>query len=116
MSEVASEIYCRFLLTKRHGYPLWVPEPRSNLHRGYQVTIGDVGIVTNGTFEPLFNICASLDDPVNAGGVPLPFKPLVLGSADIGEWDNYHNPGADIASTNIHKTITSIHLPPGQNM
>lgn len=113
MSQDASEVYSRLLLPKRHGYPLWVPEPHDNLPVDYQVTIGDVGtITTDGGFDPLFNICASLNDPVNSDGVPLPFEHVVLGPRDIRTWNNFHIPGTGIVSTSIQNTITSIDLLP----
>lgn len=103
-----SEVYARLLLPKRHGYPLWVPEPYDNLPPEYQVSIGDVGVITeDGGFDPLFNICASSDDPVNSGGVPSPFQPLLLEPGDIRLRRRFHNRGASIVSTFIRTTITN---------
>ena len=42
-----AEVYARQLLLKRHGYPLWYPEPYgySVVYRTKGVRIGDVGYV-----------------------------------------------------------------------
>lgn len=116
MSQGASEVYSRLLLSKRHGYPLWVPEPHENLHEEYKVRIGDVGTIMNGGFDPLFSICASPNDPVNSEGVPPSLECVELEGTDVWTLQNYHNPGADIASAYIHKTTININLPPREDM
>jgi hypothetical protein len=72
-SESASDAYARILLTKRIGYPLWIPEPANN-PRGYEregVRIGDVGIITfNGGFRCIFNVCLSVNHPLNRRAPP----------------------------------------------
>ncbi|TCD66907.1 hypothetical protein EIP91_000746 [Steccherinum ochraceum] len=45
------EIYAEKLMHCGYGYPLWHPEP----HNGIEVSIGDVGVVQNGSFIPMFN-------------------------------------------------------------
>ena len=86
-SQDASEIYTRLLLPKGHGCPIWCPEPDENLPREYRergVGIGDVGrIMPGGGFDPLFNMCATPDDPVNREGVPNGFEQLVLNPRDV---------------------------------
>lgn len=69
----AAEIYANQLLPKRHGLPLWHPEPT----KFGEVLIGDVGFVLDGCFYRLFNAIRTADDPVNAHcGVPPGFVPL----------------------------------------
>ncbi|KAH0588260.1 hypothetical protein H2248_006968 [Termitomyces sp. 'cryptogamus'] len=66
-----SVVYARQLLPKRHGYPLWIPEPYGNSlpYRTKGVRIGDVGYVTeDGAFETLFNVRASPSNLVNYRG------------------------------------------------
>ncbi|KIJ19078.1 hypothetical protein PAXINDRAFT_44270, partial [Paxillus involutus ATCC 200175] len=56
-------VYARLMIPvdSSRGYPLWYPEPDSNLPEDYRdegLRIGDVGIVTeDGSFDVLFNIC-----------------------------------------------------------
>ncbi|KAK0447007.1 uncharacterized protein EV420DRAFT_1276391 [Desarmillaria tabescens] len=58
----------------RHGFPLWFPDPDSNLPPSYQATgtrVGDLGYITDdGAFAYLFNVYAPADDPINVGRVP----------------------------------------------
>jgi hypothetical protein len=101
-----SEIYARILLAKKHGYPLWLPEPFSNLPREYRkkgVSVGDLGIITSdGAFDFLFNICLPSHHPINSGRVPSGFLPLELDRhRDIATAPEMHSPGCDIASTSI---------------
>jgi hypothetical protein len=101
-----SEIYARNLLVKKHGYPLWLPEPFSNLPRKYRkkgVSVGDVGIITSdGGFDYLFNICLPSDHPINSGRVPPGFVPLEFDRhRDIAMTRDMHSPGCDIASVSI---------------
>jgi hypothetical protein len=60
--------------------------------------------MNTGGFDPLFNICASVHDHVNAEGVPQQFRRVVLGPSDISTLDNFHAAGTDISSTCIRKT------------
>ncbi|KIJ68065.1 hypothetical protein HYDPIDRAFT_83689, partial [Hydnomerulius pinastri MD-312] len=61
--ESPQDVYARLLLRAEpgRGYPLWFPEPDSNLPREYQsegLRVGDVGVVReNGSFDVFFNIC-----------------------------------------------------------
>jgi len=74
------EIYSSQLLTKKRGYPLWVPGPGMQLPIEYRrrgVSIGDVGIISSaGGFDFLFNIFLPADHPINDGMVPQGFSPL----------------------------------------
>ncbi|KAK0186362.1 hypothetical protein F5146DRAFT_1161110 [Armillaria mellea] len=74
------DIYVPLLLPLGHGYPLWLPQPISNLpsdcvRRGTQ--IGDLGHLSNdGGFRYFFNVCKDATDPVNLDRVPPGFTPL----------------------------------------
>jgi hypothetical protein len=99
-------MFARQLLLKRHGYPLWVPEPHgySVAYRTKGIRIGDVGYVTqDGGFETLFNIRASADDPINQRGVPDNFEPIDVGEYDIIHTPQYHEPGVVIPSVSARK-------------
>ncbi len=76
----AQDIYVPSLLPQGHGYPLWLPQPLSNLppdcvRRGTQ--IGDLGhLADDGGFTYLFNVCKDATNPVNLDRVPPGFAPL----------------------------------------
>ncbi|KAK0433787.1 hypothetical protein EV421DRAFT_1909835 [Armillaria borealis] len=72
LSQRAPDIYASLLLSKGHGYPLWLPGPPSNLPNGTQ--IGDLGILNDdGGFTYLFNVCKDASDENRA---PPGFEPL----------------------------------------
>ncbi|KAK0211869.1 hypothetical protein IW262DRAFT_1280255 [Armillaria fumosa] len=74
-SQRAPVIYASLILPKGHGYPLWIPEPRSNHPNGTQ--IGDLGILNDdGGFTYLFNVCKGASDSINENRVPPGFEPL----------------------------------------
>jgi hypothetical protein len=108
------EIYSGQLLTKKRGYPLWVPGPGKRLPIAYRrlgVSIGDVGIVTStGEFDFLFNIFQPADHPINRGIVPRGFSPLLLEelSCDIQE-NTIYGPDTYLASSSVRKI--SLNLP-----
>ena len=96
-----AQVYARELLLKRHGYPLWYPEPYgySVTYRTKGVRIGDVGYVTqDGGFETLFNIRASAQDPINRRGVPENFEQVDIGEYDIIHAPHYHERGGVVTS------------------
>lgn len=105
-----AQIYSRQLLLKRHGYPLWCPEPYGNsaAYRTKGVRIGDVGYVTkDGAFESLFNIRASRDDPINDQGVPDGFEQIILGPRDITHIRRFHKrDGAVISRSGTKFTLS----------
>jgi len=80
----SNQIYVEHLLGERRGYPLWIPQANTYLHKTYRsrgVSIGDVGILTpSGAFDYLFNICVPADNPINPGQdlVPDGFEPIRL--------------------------------------
>ncbi|KAJ7016324.1 hypothetical protein C8F04DRAFT_930181, partial [Mycena alexandri] len=63
-----SELYSQLLFPKKHGFPLFRPQPFRDLSEAAQKTgteIGDVGIVTrDGSFDPIFSILRATDDPL----------------------------------------------------
>jgi hypothetical protein len=100
-----SGIYSNLLLNQGRGFPLYRPEPRTNLPEEYKrtgVAIGDVGRVTaEGSFDFFFNIYLPADDPINIDA-PKDFVPLSAcpSRRDIDDYDLH--PGNHI-STGIHK-------------
>ncbi|KAJ7133817.1 hypothetical protein C8R46DRAFT_1235406 [Mycena filopes] len=102
-----SHLYTRLLLPKRHGYPLFHPQPFDDLplqSRRVGTEIGDLGVVTSdGAFDLIFNICRAADDPVNRFGVPAGFEQLVLNAEDVAFRAQYHRPGSDVSNTRIKK-------------
>jgi len=102
------EIYSGQLLTKKRGYPLWVPGPGKRLPIAYRrsgVSIGDVGIITStGEFDFLFNILQPADHSINRGIVPRGFSPLSLEelSCDIQE-NTIYGPDTYLASSSVQK-------------
>jgi hypothetical protein len=108
----ASEVYTRLLLPKGHGCPIWCPEPDENLSPAYReggVRIGHVGrIDPDGGFDPLFNICAGKDDPINCDGVPDGFEQLVLEPTAVKFRGKYHNRGSHICSQPLEKRLNNV--------
>ncbi|KAK0217469.1 hypothetical protein EDD85DRAFT_781621 [Armillaria nabsnona] len=76
----AQDIYVPLLLPQGHGYPLWLPDPLSNLppaYLRYGTQVGDLGyLADDGGFVYLFNVCKDAEDPVNLNRVPPNFAPL----------------------------------------
>lgn len=112
MSESASNLYARLLLTKKHGYPLYRPEPLANLSIEYQergISVGDVGFVKyDGSFRYLFNICEPAGSAVNCNPdglsiVPEDFEQLPLQWGDVDTQPHYHVPGSILISHSILK-------------
>jgi hypothetical protein len=90
----SSDIYRELLLKKRHGLPLWKPDPDANLPEAYTkqgISIGDLGLLTDdGGFDYLCNVHADANDPVNQHlGTPDFFIPLP------------HNPATDTTRTRL---------------
>ncbi|KAJ6572039.1 hypothetical protein B0H19DRAFT_1132321 [Mycena capillaripes] len=102
-----SRLYSRLLLPKGHGYPLFRPQPYDDLpleSRRVGTDIGDVGVITSdGSFDVIFNICRSADDPVNRFGVPEGFEQVILSRGDVAPRAQYHRPGSDVSNTTISK-------------
>ncbi|KAJ7469877.1 hypothetical protein B0H11DRAFT_1392377 [Mycena galericulata] len=102
-----SRLYSRLLLPKGHGYPLFHPQPFDDLpleSRREGTAIGDVGVVTSdGSFDVIFNICRSANDPLNRFGVPEGFEQVNLGPGDVAPRAQYHRPGSDVSNTKISK-------------
>ncbi|PIL26176.1 hypothetical protein GSI_11931 [Ganoderma sinense ZZ0214-1] len=71
-------IYAEELFPLGYGHPLWYAE--ANFTTGRQVLVGDIGILHESQFRPLFNTLKPGDDPLNQGNVPDSFQPLALPS------------------------------------
>ncbi|KAJ7713026.1 hypothetical protein B0H14DRAFT_3017381, partial [Mycena olivaceomarginata] len=100
------EIYCSQLISRKRGFPLYVPQPQINLPKEYQehgVAIGDVGRVTpEGTFDFFFNIFLPSEHPIHANGTPEDFAPM----ADYKPKDVHglnHPPGSFVATHTVRK-------------
>ena len=88
----ASETYTNRLRTKGHGYPLWRPDLDENLPEEYKtegIRIGDLGLIMDGEFSYLFNICVPAEHPINRGRTPSNFRHLDLGFEPGGIGKNY---------------------------
>jgi hypothetical protein len=109
----ASDAYARILLTKRIGYPLWIPEPANN-PQGYEregVHIGDVGIITFlGGFRCIFNVCLPADDPINWRAPPSlePFEFQRL--RDTERRSEIYHRGCVISSNSIQDSTQHLHM------
>ena len=99
--------YQRHLLLKRHGFPLWAPQPLRRLPLSYRrtgVSVGDVGIITSqGSFDYLFNICLLHDHPRNPEVLPMDFSPIILLPSDISELRE-HDSGTCLMTSSIKKS------------
>ncbi|KAI0638712.1 hypothetical protein C8Q77DRAFT_1077109 [Trametes polyzona] len=86
----AYEIYAKQLFPRRHGYPLWHPEPDETYG---EIQIGDVGRFRQGAFWGLFNACLPTDHE-QPFGTPDNYEPFVPG----------------IAHTRVHKEVIKTSL------
>lgn len=101
-----SQVYARQLLPKKHGYPMYYPEPLDNLLLEYRKRgvgiLGDVGIIKpDGSFEFAFNIFiprAESDREINCFGVPDDFFPMQLDRQLVASNHNKHAKGSVIIS------------------
>ena len=104
--EPSRSIYERHMYLKKHGFPLWIPQPNLRLSCSYRrrgVSIGDVGIFTaGGGFDFLFNICLPAGHPSNPDELPEGFCCLQLKPADVCEF-RAHSSRSYIASSSVKK-------------
>jgi len=104
--EPSNAIYERHMYLKKHGFPLWIPQPNMTLSRSYQrqgVSIGDVGIITSdGGFDFLFNVCLPAGHPNNPNELPEGFSRLVLRPADVSKF-RAHSSHSHMTSTSVQK-------------
>ncbi|KAJ7472664.1 hypothetical protein FB451DRAFT_1036321 [Mycena latifolia] len=110
MPKSANELY-RHLSSQKHGIPQFTPEPNENLpieYRQIGVSIGDVGIWSEGSFDVLFNACSPATYSINTvQGVPEDFEPFPLQTRDISR-RSYHSPGSVIASAKVTKIALDV--------
>jgi hypothetical protein len=74
------DTYREQLASLFYGHALWVPDP-APLYQ--QVSIGDVGYVSEGYFVRMFNVILEWNDPLNRTSLelgPEPYPPLEMGS------------------------------------
>jgi hypothetical protein len=75
-------IYREHLWPLHHGFALWRPNPVEGIYN--QVSIGDVGYVSQGAFIRMFNVTLSWDDESNKSlGEPYRYDPLRPGDFAI---------------------------------
>ncbi|KAJ7683636.1 hypothetical protein B0H17DRAFT_1204942 [Mycena rosella] len=110
MPKPANELYRR-LRSQKHGIPQFTPEPNENLPTEYRkvgVSIGDVGVWSEDSFDVLFNTCWPATYSINAAqGVPKDFAPFPLERRDISR-RLYHSPGTVIASAKVTRISLSV--------
>jgi hypothetical protein len=71
------DVYREQLTSLFHGHALWEPDP-ANLYQ--QISVGDVGYVSNGCFIRMFNVLLDWNDPSNRTLCqPEPYARLELG-------------------------------------
>ncbi|KAJ7614150.1 hypothetical protein FB45DRAFT_1111275, partial [Roridomyces roridus] len=103
MPKSSSELYRR-LASQKHGIPQFTPEPNDNLPVEYKkvgVSIGDIGIWSDDSFDVLFNTCWPAEHSINGvHGVPKDFIPFPLNTRDISRRP-YHSAGSVIASAKV---------------
>jgi hypothetical protein len=115
MSDSPSEHYTRLLLGKCYGYPLWDPQPTENniSYKKDGVRIGDVGFLDQGSFNYLFNICASRADPINSFlRKPIvrdhPFVPVPIDDDDVRHRRVAFPPEACVSTKSIRKRALDV--------
>ncbi|KAJ7708944.1 hypothetical protein B0H17DRAFT_1264538, partial [Mycena rosella] len=99
-----SDFYAHLLYPRGHGCALYHPQPFDDLPRAVRkigTRIGNVGVIMNGGFDPIFNILDSAAD--NPAGFPQGFEPARLRDGAIAEQRFCHPPGSDVSNTTIDK-------------
>jgi hypothetical protein len=96
-------VFARMLFQRGLGFPMWVPEPDVNLpncKRSLGVDVGDVGLLlSDGSFDFLFNINLPADHPINYMGIPNGFHHMPLDSCDVRILPNDIPQGAVFTAT-----------------
>ncbi|KAF9266426.1 hypothetical protein L218DRAFT_67769 [Marasmius fiardii PR-910] len=90
-----SERYTSLLLEYGLGHPLWKPIPRRTPEGEYIISIGDVGIISDGLpFNILFNITQPTDSLANRDGIPEGVDPpCILYPRWLTVVDKFHDEG-----------------------
>jgi len=97
---IAAQVYAEQLLPKGHGFPLWVPEPSTQLR---EACIGDVGYVYNGSFFRFFNVTMPREHPFNGRGVPHGFIPLAYDAEELLDRVDPYLPQVPICSQGVKR-------------
>ncbi|EDR00405.1 uncharacterized protein LACBIDRAFT_295783 [Laccaria bicolor S238N-H82] len=104
--EEPNAIYERHMYLKKHGFPLWIPQPNMRLPHSYRrqgVSIGDVGIFAwDGSFDFLFNVCLPAGHPNNPDELPEGFSCLTLRPTDVSEV-RAHSAHSHMTSASVQK-------------
>ena len=75
-------IYQEQLTSLYHGLALWKPDPVQGIYD--QVSIGDVGYISEGGFIRMFNVTLPQDNSLNRRlGAPAPYESIILGNFAI---------------------------------
>jgi hypothetical protein len=97
----AAAVYAAQLIPKRHGMPLWQPEPT----KFGEVLIGDVGFLDDGCFYRIFNATKPSDDPINkCCGIPADFTPLCYNETALRHTIDHYLPPGPLYSSSIART------------
>ncbi|KAI0337068.1 hypothetical protein BDW22DRAFT_1364574 [Trametopsis cervina] len=96
----AADVFSEQLLPKGHGFPLWLPEPDTELD---EVQIGDVGYLWEGSFCTLFNPTLPANHPVNKNGVPDGFVPLKFNSNELVRRRDAYLPDGPVCSQTVRR-------------
>ena len=98
-----SETYARLMSAHGHGYALYQPELDRFLPMAYRIKgvgIGDVGVIQDGSFDFLFNVCSS---GINPPELPYNFEMLQPVNIDISD-GQYFSPGTHVFSLGVNQT------------
>ncbi|KAJ7667544.1 hypothetical protein DFH06DRAFT_221037 [Mycena polygramma] len=109
MRKSPSQLYHR--LSSENGIAQLTPEPDENLPEQYKavgISIGDVGICRDGSFEVLFNACWPAKHSINGVlGVPPGFEPFLLHGHEISK-RAYHSPGTRLVRGKVSEVTVDI--------
>ncbi len=106
-------IYPSLMSRRGHGYPLWLPEPISNLPHDcvrHGTQIGDLGyLADDGGFTYLFNVFKDAEDPVNLDwhSVPPGFVPLKV-DPGIRQELEFHDKNSVVAMSGVEQRSAGV--------
>jgi hypothetical protein len=104
-SDYHPEIYARTMMTLRHGYPPFRPEPTDDERAPNEAYVkiglepGDVILLNDdGGYHFVFNCALPRDHPKNMRGVPEPYKPFLFIDVNYSS-GSYFSAGTRLRST-----------------